>query len=58
MYEYQLPVSYTIVPAVALKTTSVSVPPLMNESATKEGCLTNAQLQERLFKACQPIFGE
>jgi len=34
------------VPAVALKTTIVSVPPLMNESATKEGCLTNAQLQE------------
>jgi len=54
-----LPNSYTIVPAVALKTTSVSVPPLMNESATKEGCLTNAQLQEKkLVKACQPVFGE
>ena len=41
---HQLPDSYTIVPAVALKTTSVSVPQLVNESVSKEGRLANAQL--------------
>ena len=42
-----LPDSYTIVPAVALKTTIVSVPKLVNTSVSKEGQLANAQLQEK-----------
>ena len=43
---YQLPDQFTTVPAVALKTKSVSVPQKVNASTPKKGQLADAQLKE------------
>ena len=43
----QLPDSYTIVPAMALKATSVSVPQFLSASVCNEGQLVSAQLKEK-----------
>ena len=52
--DHQLPDSFTTVPAVVLKTATVSVPPLLNASSPKERQLVGAQLKERswLDHAC------
>ena len=44
---HHLPDSFTIVPAVALKTANVSVPQLSNVSVPKEGLLAGALLKEK-----------
>ena len=38
-----------LIPAVALKTSSVSVPQLVNVSVSKEGQLADVQLQEQVL---------